>query len=533
MRVQHFRSIVAWSLSATIVAAALAAGTATSQAQLRPNVSVGPRGPSLGGGLRTEPRFQRLRDHTDKVVITDDNKGKGGDNRRRPHKRPVISTGVVVGTGVAAGIPGGPAGAGPGAGGPSSGGSPVNARIYLPPAGEGRFVNNEMVLEFAGNFPAGGIADLLRRRGLTQLEAQFISLTNTTMVRVRVPQGRSVRAALQSVAGEAIVRHAQPSMLFVGAQSAAPEPPKVTPAVAAAAAQPSRGDPAQYTLAKLRVGEAHRLADGDRVLVAVIDSGIDMSHPELAGAFAGSYDALAKAAPPHQHGTAIAGAIAAHARLLGVAPAAKLLAIRAFDGSGAAAQASSMGILKSLDYAARHDARVINMSFAGPLDPAVARALAAAKAKGSVLIAASGNFGPKSPPQYPASDPNVIAVSATDADDKMFRAANIGPHIAVTAPGVDILLPSPGKDYRLISGTSFAAAHVSGIVALMIQRAPALTPDAVRRVLEETATDLGPSGKDPEYGAGLVDAYRAIVAVQPPSAAAAPPPAAGGEVKAR
>jgi len=108
----------------------------------------------------------------------------------------------------------------------------------------------------------------------------------------------------------------------------------------------------------------------------------------------------------------------------------------------------------------------------------------------------------------------VIAVSATDVDDKIFGASNIGPHIAVEAPGVDILLPSPGNDYRLISGTSFSAAYVSGVAALIIQRAPGLSPDAVRNILQSTAKDLGPVGKDPEYGAGLVDAYQAIMAVQ-------------------
>ena len=102
-----------------------------------------------------------------------------------------------------------------------------------------------------------------------------------------------------------------------------------------------------------------------------------------------------------------------------------------------------------------------------------------------MLIAAAGNFGPKSPPQYPAADPNVIAVSATDADDQMFRASNIGPHVAVAAPGVDILLPAPDNDYQLISGTSFSAAYVSGVAALMLQRAPGLTPDGVRKILQD------------------------------------------------
>ena len=173
-----------------------------------------------------------------------------------------------------------------------------------------------------------------------------------------------------------------------------------------------------------------------------------------------------------------------------------------------------MAILKSVEYASMQRARIINMSFAGPADPALSRELAAAKAKGAVLIAATGNFGPKSPPQFPAADPNVIAVSATDADDRMFGASNIGPHVAVAAPGVDILLPAPDSEYQLISGTSFSAAYVSGVAALVLQRAPGLTPDGVRRILEQTAKDLGPIGKDPEFGAGLVDAYQAIMAVQ-------------------
>ena len=113
----------------------------------------------------------------------------------------------------------------------------------------------------------------------------------------------------------------------------------------------------------------------------------------------------------------------------------------------------------------------------------------------------------------------MIAVSATDANDQMFKASNIGSHVAVAAPGVDILLPAPDNDYQVTSGTSFSAAYVSGIVALLLQRAPELTPDGVRKILQQTAKDLGPLGNDPEYGAGLVDAYQAILAVQPNAAA--------------
>jgi subtilisin family serine protease len=305
-----------------------------------------------------------------------------------------------------------------------------------------------------------------------------------------------------------------------------PEPltPQAVPVVASSGAAPAAaGDPAQYTLGKLRLSEAHNFARGSNVLVAVIDSGIDAGHAELQGTVVGSFDALNAAEKPHSHGTAIAGAIAARSRLMGVAPAARILAIRAFGVAGTSAEATTFAILRSVEYATKQNARVINMSFAGPADPALSRHLTAARAKGIVLIAAAGNFGPKSPPQYPAADPNVIAVSATDVDDKLFNASNRGNHIAVSAPGVDILLPAPEQNYQMISGTSFAAAHVSGIAALILERKPGLSPDNVRAILQSSSKDLGPRGKDDQFGAGLVDAYQAILALEPRTASGQAP----------
>jgi subtilisin family serine protease len=302
----------------------------------------------------------------------------------------------------------------------------------------------------------------------------------------------------------------QPNHIFTFAQSAQ-----------AATGAPAAADSAQYALAKLRLGEAHGVARGDKVLVAVIDSGIDQSHPALTGVIEKSFDALNSGEGPHSHGTAIAGIIAGHARLTGAAPAVHILAARAFS----ATQGSTISILASIDWAAGQGARVINMSFTGPSDPALGRILAAARQKGAVLVAAAGNAGPKSSPLWPAADPNVIAVTATDYDDRLFAMANRGSHVAIAAPGVDILVATPGESYKMESGTSFAAAFVSGVAALVLERKPQAGPDAVKKVLLSTARDLGPKGRDDQFGAGLMDAYQAVSTVDKPADAALQVPA--------
>jgi hypothetical protein len=377
-----------------------------------------------------------------------------------------------------------------------------------PSANERRLVPDEVVIEVSNTVSPQAIDALQRRFRLTRVESQTFQLTGTTLYRWRIPDRRSVATVVRSLEGDAIVASAQPNYLFTLQQSEAkPE-----------------GDPAQYELAKLRLMEAHAIAKGDNILVAVIDSGVDVSHPELAGAVAQTFDALDTPAAPHKHGTAIAGLIAAHGRLMGAAPAARILAIRAFDPKDASAEGTTFNILKGLDWAAANGARIINMSFAGPADPAIHRSLEAARKKGIVLIAAAGNAGAKSPPLYPAADPNVIAVTATDADDKLFEQSNRGRHIAVAAPGAQILVAIPDSGYEVASGTSYAAAEVSGIVALMLERKSDLTPEKVRGILQATAKDLGPKGHDIMFGAGLADAYAAIMAGSVPVASAVPLP---------
>jgi subtilisin family serine protease len=168
------------------------------------------------------------------------------------------------------------------------------------------------------------------------------------------------------------------------------------------------------------------------------------------------------------HGTAIAGAIAANSKLVGVAPKVRILALRAFSGSGESAQSTTFNILKGIDWAAAKNTRIINMSFAGPGDPMLRQMLAIAKARGIVLVAAVGNAGPKSPPLFPGADAGVIGATATDADDRLMPQANRDPQVAVAAPGVEILAAAPDGKYQITSGPSVAAADVSGVAALLL-----------------------------------------------------------------
>jgi subtilisin family serine protease len=318
-------------------------------------------------------------------------------------------------------------------------------------------------------------------------------LVGRSIHRWRINDGSSVATVIRSLAGETRITRAQPNYLFMQEGAEDPQPLATE-------------EPTQYVVAKLHLPDAHRLATGNHILVAVIDSGIDTANPELAGTIAASFDVLG----PHEvhfHGTAMAGAIAAHGRLMGVAPGVRLLAVRSLDAQG---QGTSLSIADGIEWAVARGARVINMSFAGPNDPLLRQHLAAIDARGIVMVAAAGNEGPASAPLYPAADDHVIAVTATDADDKLYALANRGRYIAVAAPGVDVLEPAPNDGLQLVSGTSVAAAHVSGIAALVLERSPALRADAVRRVIMRSAAALSaPEAKD-DCGAGLTDALRAV-----------------------
>lgn len=369
-------------------------------------------------------------------------------------------------------------------------------------AADEQTIANELVAEIDGSLSAEQADALARRHRLQRVSSQAFPLINATIGLFRITDRRSVETVRRALLADTSVRSVQPNYRYQLQQQA----------------PPAEGDPAQYALAKLRLPEAHRLAQGANVTIAVIDSGVDLKHPEFVDAAFDAFDALGGDAEPHVHGTGIAGVIVSHKRLMGSAPFARIIAIRAFGVTkkGGGPESSSYVILKALDYAALHGAQIINMSFAGPKDAVIERAIAAVAAKDLVMVAAAGNAGAKSPPLYPAANPNVIAVSATDTRDQLLAASNRGNYVALAAPGADIFLPAPDGKYQVISGTSFSAAYVSGLAALVLERNPALKPETVRTVLTKTARDLGSPGQDDLFGAGQADALAAVQAVLSP-----------------
>ena len=373
---------------------------------------------------------------------------------------------------------------------------PLPPGTGLPPPGETRFSSNEVVLQFAAGLTPQQIAEIARRFGLTVEAQQSIGILGRTVYTFRIGNGQSVREVIGLIDAAGLKAAVQPNYTY-GLTEDQTDP------------SADLGDPEQYIVKKFQLVAAQLISKGDNVVIAVIDSEVDPKQPDFAGAVVDRFDAGCGAATPDAHGTGMAGAIGSHAQLLGVAPNAKIIAICAFGGAGTP-EATSVRIIRGLDYAVKHGARIVNMSFAGPYDPALAQALQIAREKGVLIVAAAGNNGPKSPPLYPGADANVMAVTATDVNDRLFNGANQGKYVAVAAPGVNILVPAPDAGVQFTTGTSVATANVSGVAALLLAKQPSLTPEDVRGILVSTAKHLGSDGINPQYGAGLVDPLKAL-----------------------
>jgi subtilisin family serine protease len=271
----------------------------------------------------------------------------------------------------------------------------------------------------------------------------------------------------------------------------------------------------QYALQQIHADAAAAAASGGAgVTIGLVDSGVDVNHESLRGAHIKGIDVVDNdAVDAETHGTVIASILVGQGPLHGVAPAANLVAVRAFrevDAKVGAAESSSFLLSLGIDTAVRNGAQVINLSLTGPQDKLVSQMINETLMHKVGVIAAAGNEGPKAGPAYPGAQDGVIAVTATDVKDRLYKQANRGDYISVAAPGVDILGAKPGGAYDFFSGTSMATGYVTGVAALLMARDKDISVTQLRKAVEASAVDLGAPARDPEFGAGRIDAASAL-----------------------
>lgn len=372
-----------------------------------------------------------------------------------------------------------------------------NSALRLPPGSDGSqtFVPDEVIVSVTSAVPEATDDAVGRSHDLQLLERSTIPSIDRRLVRYRVPSGRSLTSVLGEMQSDPRVLALQPNYYYRHQQGSRPADSGL-----------------QYALVKLDVARAQAIALGSGVRIAIVDSGIDQTHPDLSDSVLETFPGAGMGIEPH--GTEVSGIIAAHGIVRGVAPEAKLLDVRVFaPGRDGQTMATSFNVVRGIDWALSKHARILNMSFAGPRDSLLEASIRAAAGRGAITVAAAGNGGSLAAPAYPAAYPGVIAVTATDFADRLYSLANRGFYISVAAPGVDVLAPSGNHAHQLLSGTSYAAAYVSGIVALMVERNPTIEAGSVRLALTAGAVDLGPLGRDDQFGAGRVNAFAALRAI--------------------
>ncbi|HBZ54668.1 MAG TPA: hypothetical protein DEO88_04605 [Syntrophobacteraceae bacterium] len=321
-----------------------------------------------------------------------------------------------------------------------------------------------------------------------------------SMYQLKLPDGSDLTAVQKTYQDSPFIEKVEPNILL--------RLPQVTP--------DDKYFEDQWALQKMMVPEAWTITTGSpSIVVGVLDTGIDAKHPDLIHRIVDGYDIVNQQAgipeDDQGHGTQMAGIIASEGQngigMSGVSFNCMVMPVKVLDGNGTGTAAD---VAEGLTYATDHGAQVVNMSFGSyghseMLNDAVQYAYQ----RNVILVAGAGNDNTDLP-AYPAAYPNVLAVTATGPQDEKWPAANFGSHVAVAAPGVSILTTAVNGGYLYGTGTSHAAAMVSGVAALLKAKNTQYTNVQIDKLLQTSADDLGAKGRDSTFGAGRANAYRAL-----------------------
>lgn len=275
------------------------------------------------------------------------------------------------------------------------------------------------------------------------------------------------------------------------------------------------GFPSQWHLATIQATSAWNITTGSTgVTIAMVDSGIDTTHPDFAGKIVGGWNFLANNSTivdTMGHGTTTAGAAAATGNngvgVSGVVWQNPIMPLIVVDSTG---YASYSNIANAITYAAQRGVRIVNVSIGGSTSSSMLQsAVTYAWGLGTVVFASAGNGGLNAP-YYPAGCQYAVAVGATDSTDTWQSFSNYGSFLSLVAPGLNIYTTTKGGGYTYMSGTSYSSPIAAGVAALVLSQAPSLSASALVNTLEKSADDLGAAGWDQFYGWGRVNAYRAL-----------------------